>query len=276
MRPETVLITGCSSGIGRATAEAFLDDGWTVYATARDTDDITDLGQREGCKTNALDVTDDSDVRNVVNRMLRNEDRIDCLVNNAGYAQFGPTEEVDTEDVERQFEVNVYGPHRLSKAVLPHMREAGEGTVVNLSSVAGRVSMPGGGAYSGSKFALEAMTDSLRWEVEGHGIDAVLVEPGPVQTKFGDRASEETNTTERTGAYDWFWSLFEDTDVLAGGGPGAIEPEEVADRILDAANLTDPPARMPVGPLAGWLIKTRHLPDSIRDLAIRFARKRMA
>ncbi|GAB7095831.1 SDR family oxidoreductase [Halolamina litorea] len=276
MRPETVLITGCSSGIGRATAEAFLDDGWTVYATARDTDDIADLGEREDCRINALDVTDDSDVRNVVNRMLRQDDRIDCLVNNAGYAQFAPTEELETEELEQQFEVNVYGPHRLTKAVLPHMREAGEGTVVNLSSVAGRISMPGGGAYSGSKFALEAMTDALRWEVEGHGIDAVLVEPGPVETKFTERANEEADGRERTGAYDWFWSLFEDSDTLAGGGPGAIQPDVVADCILDAANLTDPPARMPVGTGAGLLVKARFLPDSLVDAAIRFARNRLA
>ena len=274
MRPETVLITGCSSGIGRATAEAFLDDGWTVYATARDTDDIADLGEHENCRTDELDVTDDSDVRNVVNRMLRQDDRIDCLVNNAGYAQFGPTEEVPVEAVEDQFEVNVYGPHRLTRAVLPHMREAGEGTVVNLSSVAGRISVPGGGAYSGSKFALEAMTDSLRWEVEGHGIDAVLVEPGPVRTKFNDRATEESDAAERTGAYEWFWSFFEDTEALGGDGPGAVEPEEVATTIVDAANLTDPPARMPVGPFAGIVVKSRFLPDTLVDLGMRFARKR--
>ena len=276
MRPETVLITGCSSGIGRATAEAFLDDGWTVYATARDPDDIDGLGEHENCVVDELDVTDDSDVRNVVNRMLRNEDRIDCLVNNAGYAQFGPTEEVPVEAVEDQFAVNVYGPHRLTRAVLPHMREAGEGTVVNLSSVAGRVSMPGGGAYSGSKFALEAMTDALRWEVEGHDIDAVLVEPGPVETNFDERADEETGRTERTGAYEWFWSAFEDTEALGGGGPGAVEPEDVATTIVDAANLTNPPARMPVGTVAELLVKTRFLPDSVRDLAMRFARKRFA
>ena len=276
MRPETVLITGCSSGIGRATAEAFLDDGWTVYATARDPDDIDGLGEHENCVVDELDVTDDSDVRNVVNRMLRNEDRIDCLVNNAGYAQFGPTEEVPVEAVEDQFAVNVYGPHRLTRAVLPHMREAGEGTVVNLSSVAGRVSMPGGGAYAGSKFALEAMTDALRWEVEGHDIDAVLVEPGPVETNFDERADEETGRTERTGAYEWFWSAFEDTEALGGGGPGAVEPEDVATTIVDAANLTNPPARMPVGTVAELLVKTRFLPDSVRDLAMRFARKRFA
>ncbi|QKY21388.1 SDR family oxidoreductase [Halolamina sp. CBA1230] len=276
MRPETVLITGCSSGIGRATAEAFLDDGWTVYATARDPDDIDGLGEHENCVVDELDVTDDSDVRNVVNRMLRNEDRIDCLVNNAGYAQFGPTEEVPVEAVEDQFAVNVYGPHRLTRAVLPHMREAGAGTVVNLSSVAGRVSVPGGGAYAGSKFALEAMTDALRWEVEGHDIDAVLVEPGPVRTQFDERADEETDRTERTGAYEWFWSAFEDTEALGGGGPGAVEPEDVATTIVDAANLTNPPARMPVGTVAELLVKTRFLPDSVRDLAVRFARKRFA
>ncbi|MFW5938855.1 MAG: SDR family oxidoreductase [Halolamina sp.] len=276
MRPETVLITGCSSGIGRATAEAFLDDGWTVYATARDAEDVDGLGEHANCVVDELDVTDDSDVRNVVNRMLRVDDRIDCLVNNAGYAQFGPTEEVDTETVERQFAVNVYGPHRLTKAVLPHMREAGTGTIVNLSSVAGRVSTPGGGAYSGSKFALEAMTDALRWEVEAHGIDAVLVEPGPVRTQFGDRASAEVEDADRTGAYEWFWTLFEDTEVLAGGGPGAIEPEDVATTIVDAANLTDPPARMPVGTAASLLVKTRCLPDPVRDLVMRFARKRLA
>jgi len=276
MRPETVLITGCSSGIGRATAEAFLDDGWTVYATARDTDDIADLEGHENCVVDELDVTDDSDVRNVVNRMLRNEDRIDCLVNNAGYAQFGPTEELPVEAVEDQFEVNVYGPHRLTRAVLPHMREAGTGTIVNLSSVAGRVSMPGGGAYSGSKFALEAMTDSLRWEVEGHDVDAVLIEPGPVRTNFNDRATEESDAAERTGAYEWFWSFFEDTQVLGGDGPGAVEPEAVATTIVDAANLTDPPARMPVGTLAKLLVKSRFLPDSVVDVAMRFARKRFA
>ncbi|WP_049980025.1 SDR family oxidoreductase [Halolamina rubra] len=276
MRPETVLITGCSSGIGRATAAAFLDDGWTVYATARDTDDLGALEDHEHCVVDELDVTDDSDVRNVVNRILRNEDRIDCLVNNAGYAQFGPTEELPVDAVEDQFEVNVYGPHRLTRAVLPHMREAGEGTVVNVSSVAGRLSMPGGGAYAGSKFALEAMTDALRWEVEEHGIDAVLVEPGPVETQFTERAEEESDRTERTGAYDWFWSMFEDTEAVGGGGTGAVEPERVATAIVDAANLTDPPARMPVGTLADLLLKSRFLPDSVRDLAIRFARKRFA
>lgn len=278
MRPETVLITGCSSGIGRATAERFLADGWQVYATARDPDDIAGLAEHEHCTTDTLDVTEQSDIRNVVNRIIRTEDRIDCLVNNAGYAQFGPIEELPVETVHQQFEVNVYGPHRLTRAVLPHMREAGEGTVVNLSSVAGRLSFPGGGAYSGSKFAMEAMSDALRQEVDGHGIDVVLVEPGPVQTSFSDRAAEEVDGDaglERTDAYGWFWKIFEDTEAVGGDGPGSVSPERVATEVVDAANLTDPPARMPVGTVARLTVNARFLPDKLRDAAMGFVRNRM-
>ncbi|AEN07250.1 SDR family oxidoreductase [Halolamina sp.] len=277
MRPETVLITGCSSGIGHATAEAFLADGWQVYATARDPEDIADLEEHGRCTTDTLDVTEKSDIRNVVNRIIRTEDRIDCLVNNAGYGQFGPIEELPVDKVETQFDVNVYGPHRLTRAVLPHMREAGEGTVINLSSVAGRISFAGGGAYCGSKFALEAMTDALRQEVEGHGIDAVLIEPGPVRTGFSDRASDESEEeqADRTGAYEWFWKAFEDSEAIGGDGPGSVEPEHVATDILDAANLTDPPARIPVGTVAELIVKARYLPASLQDAAIRLVRKRL-
>ncbi|MFB6220287.1 MAG: SDR family oxidoreductase [Halolamina sp.] len=277
MRPETVLITGCSSGIGRVTAEAFLADGWQVYATARDPDDIADLAEHDRCTTDTLDVTEQSDITNVVNRIVRTEDRIDCLVNNAGYGQFGPIEELPVEEVEKQFAVNVYGPHRLTRAVLPHMREAGEGTVVNVSSVAGRISFAGGGAYCGSKFALEAMTDALRQEVDGHGIDAVLIEPGPVQTGFSDRASTEAEAehAERTGAYEWFWKAFEDSEAVGGDGPGSVTPERVATEILDAANRTNPPARVPVGTVARLTVLARFLPDSLRDTAIGFVRERL-
>ena len=146
MQPKTVLITGCSSGIGRATAEAFLDEGWEVYATARNPADVETLGDR-GCTVATLNVTEDDDVVRVVDRIVDEQGRIDCLVNNAGYAQFGSLEDVPTDAVHRQFDVNVYGPHRLTRAVLPHMRRRREGTIVNVSSAAGRVAFPGGGAY---------------------------------------------------------------------------------------------------------------------------------
>jgi len=265
VQPKTVLITGCSSGIGRATALAFAEEGWTVYATARDPDDIEPLADA-GCKTAALDVTDDSDIDRVVNRILDEEGVISCLVNNAGYGQFGPIEDVPMEKVEQQYEVNVYGPHRLIKAVLPHMRREEDGTIINVSSVAGRVSFPGGGVYCGSKAAIESMSDALRAEVDPFGIDIVVIEPGPVKTAFSDRAEDEVNNgMERSDAYEDFYTMFDDTQAIGGDGPGSVTPERVAEDILNAASATKPPARVPVGTVAKASVLARFLPDSARD-----------
>ncbi len=282
---KTVLITGCSSGIGRATARAFNDEGWTVYATARNPADAQTLGD-EGCELATLDVTDQDDVDRVVNRILDEEGAIDCLVNNAGYGQFGPLEDVPTEKVHEQFDVNVYGPHRLVRAVLPHMRREREGTIVNLSSVAGRVAFPGSGVYSGSKFAVEAMSDALRGEVSEYGIDVVVVEPGPVKTGFSERAEREAAADadgasgegdgagggdgagegiDRSGAYEDFYRVFDDAKLIGGDGPGAVEPERVAAEILNAASATRPPARVQPGTVARVGVLTRFLPDAVRD-----------
>ncbi|MFB6281394.1 MAG: SDR family oxidoreductase [Haloferacaceae archaeon] len=270
---RTVLVTGSSSGIGRATVEAFLDDGWTAYATARDPDDVAGLGERDGCSVAALDVTDGDDVERVVGRMIDEQGRIDCLVNNAGYGQFGPVEDLPVGTVRRQYEVNVYGPHRLTRAVLPHMREAGDGTVVNVSSVAGRVAFPGGGAYCGSKFALEAMSDALRAEVGDHGIDVVLIEPGPVDTGFRERAAREVEGDgeapglDRSGAYGSFYEAFGAARSVGDGGPGTVGPERVAAAVVDAAAATRPRARYPVGALARVAVLGRFVPDAWRDRA---------
>lgn len=267
---KTVLITGCSSGIGRTTAEAFLDAEWTVYATARDESDVSDL-EMAGCETAALDVTDDEQVESVVEGIIEDTGRIDCLVNNAGYAQLGPIEDVPTEQIHEQFAVNVYGPHRLMRTVLPHMRDRGDGTIVNVSSAGGRITIPGMGVYGGSKFAIEAMSDALRGEVADYGIDTVVIEPGPVSTNFADRAEEETDGLEHSGAYERFYELYEDAGLVSAEGVGAISPEEVAEAILDAAVAPDPPARYPVGALAHAAEYARFLPDSIRDRALEFA-----
>jgi len=291
---KTVLITGCSSGIGRAAARAFLDEGWTVYATARNPADIETLGEA-GCELATLDVTDQDDVDRVVDRILDEEGAIGALINNAGYGQFGPVEDVPTAKVREQFDVNVYGPHRLIKAVLPGMRRERDGTIVNVSSVAGRVSFPGGGVYSGSKFAVEAMSDALRNEVAEYGIDVVVVEPGPVRTNFSKRAEREAGGDDadgeaadggggegdgtddggldRSGAYEEFYELFEDTQLIGGDGPGAIEPEVVADAIVNAASATQPPARVQPGAVARIGVLARFLPDAILDRGYEFVRK---
>jgi len=261
---KTVLITGCSSGIGRAAARAFHTEEWTVYATARDAADIEDL-DNIGCETAALDVTDPTQVEGVVDRILDETGRIDCLVNNAGYGQFGPVEDVPSDVVHQQFDVNLHGPHRLIRAVLPHMREREAGRIINVSSVAGRVVTPGMGVYCASKFALEALTDALRNEVEPFDIEAVLVEPGPVETEFGERATDQFGVLDRSGAYESLYRLYEDGDLLGGQSPIAVSPHEVADVILEAGVTPDPDPRYPVGTFAELSLKARYLPDRVQD-----------
>jgi NAD(P)-dependent dehydrogenase (short-subunit alcohol dehydrogenase family) len=270
MTDETVLITGCSSGVGRATASLFAEEGWTVYATARRKGDIDDLG----CRTDELDVTSGADTDRVVDRAIEETGRLDVLVNNAGYGQYGPLEDVPTDELHRQFDVNVYGPHRLTRAVLPHMRDRGEGRIVNVSSVAGRVATPGGGAYSASKFALEAMSDALRGEIDRFGVDVVLVEPGPVETGFRDRMEDELDEgLERRPEYEWLYDLVEDAGLFAGDAPVAVPPEDVAAVIHDAACVSDPNPRYPVGRVAQYLLYSRFLPDRARDAAYRLVRR---
>jgi NADP-dependent 3-hydroxy acid dehydrogenase YdfG len=263
---KTVLITGASSGIGHATAEAFLDDDWRVWATARDTDDITDLADA-GCETAQLDVTNARHCERVVESIVTEANRIDCLVNNAGYGQFGAVEDVPTTDLHDQFDVNLYGPHRLIREALPHMRARENGTIINVSSVAGRLSLPGQGVYSASKFALEGLSDALRAEVDGLGVDVVLVEPGPVETDFDSRASETLEDLDETGEYGWLYQAHEDSR-LAGVQDGlSVTPGAVALTIRDAANTHDPKPRYPVGQAAKLLLLARHLPARWRDKA---------
>jgi len=274
MTEKTVLITGCSSGIGRATAEAFLDDGWTVYATSREEADVAGLAEA-GARTAALDVTDGEAVTRVVDRIGEEVGHVDCLVNNAGYGLYGPLEDISTEQLHYQFDVNVYGPHRLMRAVLPLMRARDEGTIVNVSSINGRVSTPGSGAYAGSKFALEAMSDALRSEVAGLGIDVVVVAPGPVDTGFEERATDEIDGLDRRRAYQWVYDAFEDTNLVAGSLPWALAAEDVATVIHDAACLDDPDPRYPVGRFATVTTYARFLPARLRDAVFGIVRRLM-
>ncbi len=265
---RVALITGCSSGIGRATAEALLAEEWDVMATARHEAALTDL-REAGCRTAALDVTADEEVAAVVDEVFSTWNRLDCLVNNAGYAQLGPIEDVPVERVHRQFDVNVYGPHRLTRAVLPHMRERGDGTIINVSSSVGRLAVPGAGAYSGSKFALEAMSDALRAEVSPFGVDVVLIEPGNVNTSFADRATDEASALSQSGAYDALYELMDDWAAIGGFDLGHLAPEDVADTIVNAASATQPDARYVLGTTGHVARIGALLPARVRDAVYR-------
>src|ERR687887_666332 len=184
---RAVLITGCSSGIGHAPAERLSGKGWRVYPPARRTDSIADLAEL-GCETLALDVTDEASMRAAVDAVEAAEGAVGVLVNNAGYSQSGAVESIPDERVRAQFDTNVFGLLTMCRLVLPGMREAGWGKIVNLSSMGGKFTFPGGGVYHATKHAVEALSDALRFEVAGFGVDVIVIEPGLIRTRFGTTA----------------------------------------------------------------------------------------
>ena len=259
---SVVLLTGAASGIGAATARAFADDGWTVYATDIDSEFPTDI--RERCRCLELDVTDSEQVEAVVSRITEETGRLDCLVNNAGYGVAGPVEDVSSNTVREQFDVLVHGPHRLVQAVLPEMREH-SGRIITVSSVLGHTASPGLGAYAAGKAAVESLSDALRIEVAGaDDIHISLVEPAWVKTGFADGALGSLRDADRTPTYDRTYDALEDGWVLTGG-PLATTPEAVATTVLAAATDDPPKARYPVGAFATFVRWTHWLPARLQD-----------
>jgi NAD(P)-dependent dehydrogenase (short-subunit alcohol dehydrogenase family) len=187
MIARTVLITGCSTGIGRACAERLSRAGHTVYATARRIESIEDL-RAAGCRILALDVTDEASMRAAVEAVEAEQGAVGALVNNAGYSQSGAIETVSMEDLRRQFETNVFGLTRMCQLVLPGMRAKGDGRIVNMSSMGGNFTFPGGGAYHATKYAVEAISDALRFEVKGFGVGVTVIQPGAIRTEFAATA----------------------------------------------------------------------------------------
>ncbi len=281
---KAVLITGCSTGIGRATAQRLATHGWTVYATARRPESIADL-QDAGCRTLALDVTDEDSMQAAVRAVEDAEGAVGVLVNNAGYSQGGPIEQVPMDAVRRQFETNVFGAVRLAQLVLGGMRRQRWGKIVNVGSMGGRLTFPGGGLYHATKYSLEAISDALRFEVRGFGVDAILIEPGLIVTDFAQAAVASTATlgqsdgasgkdTDRTdGVYEQFnakvaaltTGVYEGPTRHLGGGP-----EVVARAIERAIKRRRAPSRVLVTPSARLtVLQRRLLPDRAWDAAMR-------
>jgi NAD(P)-dependent dehydrogenase (short-subunit alcohol dehydrogenase family) len=272
-QPTTVLITGCSSGIGHATAERLAAAGWTVYATARRPETLAELEAR-GCRTLALDVTDESSMQAAVAAVEGEHGSVGALVNNAGYSQSGAIETVPMEKVRAQFETNVFGLVRLTQLVLPGMRRARAGRIVNLSSMGGKLVFPGGGFYHATKYAVEAISDALRFEVKGFGVDVVVVEPGLIRTEFGSTAAGGVSEAD-DGDYAHFNAhvAAATEGIYESGGPIARlggPPEAVAKVIEKALAAKRPRARYTVTPSAKVLIANRALlPDRAWDALMR-------
>jgi NAD(P)-dependent dehydrogenase (short-subunit alcohol dehydrogenase family) len=257
---KAVLITGCSTGIGRATAERLGRAGHTVYATARRESAIEDLGQA-GCRTLALDVTDEESMRAAVETVVQEQGAVGALVNNAGYSQSGAIETVALDDVRRQFETNVFGLVRMCQLVLPGMRDQGFGRIVNISSMGANFTFPGGGVYHATKYAIEAISDALRFEVKGFGVGVVVVQPGLIRSEFG--ATAAAGVTSDDGPYATFNARVADaTNSVYEKGPLARiggDPEDVAEVIEEAVTRASPKTRVRVTPSAHLLIGQRRL-----------------
>jgi len=269
---QVVLVTGCSSGIGRSTAMEASRRGHFVFASARRIEDLTSIEGLERARPLGLDVADPEGCRRAVASVLAEKGRIDALVNNAGYAQYGAIEDVPLADWRRQYEVNVFGAVSLVQAALPAMRQARHGAIVNVSSVAGKISIPFAAPYCSSKHALEAISDALRVEVAPFGIRVVVVEPGPIATRFDDRAREELSPfLSRSGPYSGFYPNAQramDTDFQMGRLPA----EAVAKVIVNAIESERPRTRYRITSMSKIVLPLRRaMPDRFFDWRMRKA-----
>ncbi|MDN5864854.1 MAG: oxidoreductase [Gammaproteobacteria bacterium] len=253
---SVALVTGASSGIGEAIARQLLADGFVVYAAARRLDRMAEL-KGHGVIPVRMDVTRDEDVAGVVDVIRQEHGGVDVLVNNAGFGSYGAMEDTSLEDAKYQFDVNLFGVARVTRAVLPYMREVRSGCIVNISSMGGKVYTPLGSWYHASKHALEGWSDCLRLELAPFGIQVVIIEPGIIETEFG--ASLLGPMMERSGnsAYSEMAKVVASaTEKFYGQGNGS-PPAVVAKAVSRAVNARRPKTRYVMGKLAGPLIFIR-------------------
>ena len=258
---RTVLITGSSTGIGRATAMHFQQQGWNVAATMRTPAKENALGALRGVFCCALDVGDGASVAAAVDAVIRTFGGIDVLVNNAGYGLTGPFEGTTEEQIQRQFNTNVFGLMRVTKAVLPFFRKRRSGTIVNVASMGGRIVFPYYSIYHGTKWAVEGFSESLCHELEPLGIRVRIVEPGVIRTDFYGRSNDSTTSAAPADYLEHANLAFRNMQPAPAGG---TRPETVAKVIYRAAVSGSRRLRYPVGPDARLLLLLRRLlPDAL-------------
>lgn len=271
---EVVLITGCGSGIGKALAQAFHRQGFRVCATARRLQTMDDLS-RLGIQTLSLDVTQAEDIQRVLDQLNASGLTVSMLVNNAGYGAMGPLLDLPAGEWQKQFAVNVFAPMALTRAALPGMIKRRRGTIVNISSVSGVMPTPFAGAYCASKAALNALSDSLRMELRPLGIDVVTVQPGGIQSSFGDRAADDVQMAPDSP----YQAIREGVLSRANESQSDATPADVfANQLVKQLDVSNPPAVIRLGqkstmlPLLKWSLPTAWLD---RILSARFQLNRL-
>lgn len=258
MTTRVALVTGASSGIGEATAAKLASIGYTIYGAARRADRLQGLAA-EGILPLGMDVTDEESMKAGVARIMAEAGRIDVLVNNAGYGSYGAIEDVPIDEGRRQFEVNVFGAMNLAQLVLPHMRAQKSGTIVNITSMGGKIYTPLGGWYHGTKFALEALSDCLRLEVAPFGINVVVIEPGGIATEWGGIAAANLEKTSGHGPYKAQADAVAASLRSEANASRNSPPSVISEAIAQAVTARRPKTRYAVGFGARPLIAARGL-----------------
>lgn len=269
---DPILITGCSSGIGHAAAQLLVRAGHTTYATARRVETLADL-ERAGARTLSLDVTSEESMQAAVSQIEAEHGYVGTLVNNAGYGEYGTIEETDLDKVREMFETNVFGLARLIQLVLPAMRARRSGRIVNISSMGGRFAWPVGGYYHATKYAVEALSDALRNEVRQFGIDVVVVEPGPIRSRFEETINAtmaDRPSADDDSPYADLVARVQAANAKGYAGPAAADPEVVARRILRIVEAESPRRRYVVTPAAKALVAAKRFGgDRVWDQLVR-------
>ncbi|WP_299246607.1 oxidoreductase [uncultured Aquimarina sp.] len=234
MKEKVILVTGASSGIGKETAIQLINEGHIVYTAARRVKNMEALDALGGFSLQ-MDITKDEDIQNVVNTIIEKHQKIDVLVNNAGYAIYGAIEDTTIEDARRQFEVNIFGLGRLTQLVLPYMRKQQSGKIINISSMGGKMYTPLGSWYHATKHALEGWSDCLRLEVAQFGIDVVIIQPGAIQTEFGDVMTKPLMERSGNTAYSKLAKAIEKSTIDTYNKTGGGSPSSVISNLISKA-----------------------------------------
>lgn len=266
MKQQVILITGASSGIGKATAQLFAEHGHITYATTRRREAFPEL-QALACHPLYVDLSDEASMLAAIQDIEAKHGSVDVLVNNAGYSQAGPLEELALTAIRQQFETNVFGPLRMSQLVLSGMRNKGRGRIITVSSLAGVVTMMGTGAYTMSKHAVECFSDVLRYEVKPFGVKVITIQPGGVSTNFTSVEEALFSQGNQNSPYAKFReNVLKTLHQGTSENPLILKPEQVAQIILEAATVPHPRRRYQVGVLAKMLPRVRDLlPEIVWD-----------